>query len=95
MHGAWGGLSILIKRQEAAKFRKAALRAELKNRKESYIHNVYDLKDEFDFPEISHSEMQLLKEKIRNDFRKKRRKEIIIVSILCLLFTVIITSLYL
>ncbi|MFY0604060.1 MAG: hypothetical protein JXQ93_08925 [Flavobacteriaceae bacterium] len=68
----WGSLTMLIKRQEAAKFRKAALRTELKNRKESYLHDVYDSKDEFEFPEVSELEMKRIKKEIRRKYKRQR-----------------------
>ncbi len=83
----WGSLTMLIKRQEADKFRKAELRARLKSQKENYLH-TREQKDEFDFPEISPQEMKILKEKIRKDLKKQRIKSFIIS---CLLLTIILT----
>jgi len=70
----WGALTMLIKRQQADKFRKAALRAKLKSQKESYIHS-HESKDEFNFPELPRSEMEKLKSEIRRDFKKQRIKQ--------------------
>ncbi|MDT7832181.1 hypothetical protein RQM59_07295 [Flavobacteriaceae bacterium S356] len=69
----WGSLTMLIKRQEAAKFRKAVLRADLKNRKESYLQDAYTIKDEFNFPEVSELEMKKIKETIRRNYRRQRK----------------------
>ncbi|MBL4605291.1 MAG: hypothetical protein JKY02_06445 [Flavobacteriaceae bacterium] len=69
----WGALAMLIKRQEADKFRKAQLRSKLKKQKEAYLH-AYESKDEFDFPKISSVEMKILKDQIRKDFRKEKIK---------------------
>lgn len=68
----WGSLTMLIKRQEAAKFRKAKLRAELKNKKEGYLNDVYSVKDEFKFPQVSEFEMKKIKEAIHKKYRKQR-----------------------
>lgn len=76
MHGAWGALSILIKKQEANKFRKAELRSKLKSQREGYS-NAHESKDEFDFPKISSVEMKRLKSQIRKDFRKEKIKDVI------------------
>lgn len=88
----WGALTMLIKRQQADKFRKAALRAKLKSQKESYIHS-HQSKDLFDFPELPRSEMEKLKSKIRNDYRKQRISNIFLNSII--LISVIVFLLYL
>lgn len=90
----WGSLTMLIKRQEADKFRKAELRARLKSQKESYLHG-HEHKDEFDFPEISPPEMKKLKERIRKDLKKQRIKSIIISSIILSIIITYIVYLYL
>lgn len=90
----WGSLTMLIKRQEAAKFRKAALRAELKHRKEGYIHDPYTIKDEFDFPEVSEFEMKKIKEEIRKKYRKQRNIQFIFSAVL-LSFIIYLLSLVL
>ncbi len=85
---------MLIKRQEADKWRKADLRAKLKSQKEGYLE-AYKSKDEFDFPEISTSEMKRLKDKIRSDFRRERIKNIIILSISFLIMITLIVTYFL
>jgi hypothetical protein len=56
----WGSLTILIKRQEAAKRRKATLKYDLQKRRESYIKKKATQK--LEFPEISDSEIKTIKE---------------------------------
>ncbi|MFK8060235.1 MAG: hypothetical protein AB8B78_09110 [Polaribacter sp.] len=85
MHGAWGALTSLIKRQEAAKNRKAALKYELQKRRESFLSEKTD--QNLEFPEISDTEMKVLKEKIRKKYRvQKIRNGIINLTILALVF---------
>lgn len=86
----WGSLTMLIKRQEAAKFRKAALRAELKNRKESHIHDPYTAKDEFDFPEVSEFEMQKIKQDIKRKYKRQRNLQLLISVTLLITITYIL-----
>jgi uncharacterized membrane protein (DUF106 family) len=88
----WGSLTMLIKRQEADKFRKAGLRSKLKSLKEGYL-NAHESKEEFDFPEISSVEMKILKDQIRKDLRKERIKEIIYYG--AILITIVIGFYYL
>ncbi|MEE9407483.1 MAG: hypothetical protein V3V28_05355 [Polaribacter sp.] len=78
----WGSLTMLIKRQEASKNRKAALRYELQKKKENYFNNnTYEL----EFPKISNSEMKVLKQEIRKKYRNNKIKTIIL-NILILAF---------
>jgi hypothetical protein len=76
MHGAWGTLTMLIKKQEATKHRKAEIRRNFKNRKNLFIET--NNKGELDFPKISNAEMALLKRKIRKEYRKRNIKKGII-----------------
>ncbi len=69
----WGSLTMLIKRQNAEKYRKAQLRYELQKKKEDFLSNQGHT-NEFDFPEVSKLEMEKIKENIRADFRKQRIK---------------------
>jgi len=69
----WGSLTMLIKRQNAEKYRKADLRYELQKRKESYITDK-ESQDEFDFPQLSRSEMNEIKEDIRKKIRTDKLK---------------------
>lgn len=88
----WGSLTMLIKRQEAAKFRKAALRSELKKRKLGFLHEPFTAEDEFDFPEVSKYEL----DKIKADIRKKyRRERIVQICISILILVVLFYVLYL
>ena len=57
MHGSFGALTTLIKKQEAAKNRKASLKYELQKRRESLLHSKPE--QELEFPEISKTEMKI------------------------------------
>lgn len=72
MHGAWGGLSTLLKKQEAARNRKAALKYELQKRRESLLKD--NAVQEMEFPEISAEEMKVLKAAIRKRYKADRIK---------------------
>ena len=74
---------MLIRRQQADKFRKSELRRKLQNKKESYIGN--SLENELDFPKISNSEMKVLKNKIRNEYKKHKIRNFIVNSLLFIL----------
>ncbi len=84
----WGSLTMLIKRQEAAKNRKAALKYELKKRKENLIKEKYT--QNLKFPEISNLEMTALKKEIR----KKHKKDKIKNNVINLIIFIIIISLF-
>lgn len=88
----WGSLTMLIKRQEAAKFRKAILRNELKRRKESYLHDTYNGEDVFDFPKVSEAEMAKIKYEIRKKLKRERKIQWIFSA---LLFITILFVMYL
>lgn len=94
MHGAYGALTVLVKRQQSEKFRKAQMRAKLKSRKESYL-DAYDSKDEFDFPEISTIEMRKLKDQIRKDFRREKIKNVFYFLVSILLVSSLVIYVYL
>jgi hypothetical protein len=81
----WGALTMLIKRQEAAKNRKSALKYELQKRRESYFKGKPE--QGLEFPEISNTEMKILKEKIRKKYKADKIKNAII-SILIFTFVV-------
>lgn len=91
----WGSLTMLIKRQEAAKNRNAALKYELQKRRESYFKgkNIQEL----EFPEISNTEMKILKEKIRKKYKADKIKNVIknillfvlVVAVLYYMFSII------
>lgn len=82
MHGAFGALTSLIKKQEAAKNRKTSLKYELQKRRESLLKNKPS--QELEFPEITNTEMKDLKEKIRKKYKEDKIKNTIINSILFL-----------
>lgn len=71
MHGAWGALTNLTKRQHNEKVRKAELRHKLQKRKESYITDKVS-QNEFDFPELSRLEMNKIKKEIRKKMRTQK-----------------------
>ncbi len=53
----WGALTMLIKRQNASRNRKADLRYELRKKKEELLKRKGS-HQEFDFPEISKEELE-------------------------------------
>ena len=88
----WGSLTMLIKRQEAAKNRKVVLKYELQKRKESYLKGQSN--QELEFPKISDAEMKILKAAIRKKYRTKKIKNILLniillTSILCLFYYIL------
>lgn len=83
----WGALTMLIKKQEAAKNRKAVLKYELQKRREGLLKG--SARKEMEFPEISNAEMAILKEEIRKKYKAERIKSIII-NIILLIFVVFI-----
>jgi hypothetical protein len=89
MHGAFGAITSLIKKQEAAKYRKATLKYELQKRRESLLKGKPA--QALEFPEISTAEMKVLKEKIRKKYKTDKIKNAII-SIL--LFTLVAAVFY-
>lgn len=72
----WGSLTMLIKRQEAAKNRKTTLKFELQKRRESLFKD--NVRQKLEFPEISNVDMKILKEEIRKKYRTEKTKNIII-----------------
>jgi uncharacterized protein (UPF0303 family) len=72
----WGSLTMLIKRQEAAKNRKTSLKFELQKRRESLFKD--NVRQKLEFPEISNADMKILKEEIRKKYRTEKTKNIII-----------------
>lgn len=73
----WGSLTMLIKRQNANKYRKSELRYELQKKKESYLKDAYNTRESFEFPEISLDEMIVLKEEIRAKLKRDKIKNIL------------------
>lgn len=90
----WGSLTMLIKRQEADKFRKAELRARLKSQRELYLH-AHEAEDEFNFPKVSSIEMKKLKDQIRKDIRKENVKNILFYLIIFIILLSVIIYVYL
>jgi len=72
----WGSLTMLIKKQEVAKNRKAALKYELQKRREVLLKG--GARKEMEFPEISKADMIILKEEIRRKHQADQTKNIII-----------------
>ena len=87
MHGAFGVATNLIKKQDAAKNRKASLKYELQKRRARFLKNKSN--QELEFPEISKAEMKIIKEKIRQNYKIEKIKNTII-NILLLTFIVAI-----
>lgn len=71
----WGSLTVLIKKQEAAKNRKAKLKYELQKRKESLISKE---KNSLVFKEVSKADLKTIKAEIREKYRKERIKTLIV-----------------
>ena len=94
MHGAWGALTTLRKKQEAAKNRKSTLKYELQKRKESLFKD--NVRHKLEFPEISKTDMKILKEEIRKKYTTEKTKSIIlnvlIFTLVMFLFYYIFTS---
>lgn len=72
----WGSLTMLIKKQEAVKNRKAAFKYELQKRRETLLKG--SSQKEMQFPEISKAEMEILKEEIRRKYKVERIKNILV-----------------
>ena len=85
----WGSLTMLIRRQEAAKNRKAELKYELQKRKEGIINKKYN--QSLEFPEISKLEMKILKKEIRKKHKRNRIKNALVNL---LLYSIIICFFY-
>jgi len=67
----WGSLTMLMRRQNADKYRKAKLRYELQKRKEDFLTNKAAA-SEFDFPELSKDEMDHVKDTIRSKMKREK-----------------------
>jgi hypothetical protein len=93
----WGSLTMLIKRQNASKYRKAVLRHELQKKKESYLKDAYDANEELEFPELSTYEMNVLKREIRAKLKRERIKNIysygLAIGLIVLFFVVVVAIL--
>ena len=93
----WGSLTMLIKRQNAAKYRKAELRHELQKKRESYVKDAYNSSEEFEFPEISQHKMNVLKKEIQEKLKRERRKNIysygLAIGLIVLFLVVVILAL--
>ena len=84
----WGSLTMLLKRQNANKYRKAQLRYDLQKKKEAFLSNQKS-NSEFDFPELSTVEMEKLKKEIRSKIRREKIKNKII-SLLILIAVIVL-----
>ncbi len=73
----WGALTMLIKRQNAAKYRKAELRYKLQKKKEGFVHDAYDKDgEEFEFPKFSKLQMDTFKKEVRTEIRQQQLRSI-------------------
>ena len=88
----WGSLTMLIKRQEAAKSRKAVLKHELQKRNGSFLNSGSI--QELEFPKISDTDMKILKQQIRKKYRVERVRSIII-NILVFIFVLTLFTYFL
>jgi hypothetical protein len=73
----WGSLTMLIKRQNSEKYRKAKSRYDRQKKKEGFLTHDGE-ESEFDFPEVSEFELKRIKAKIKADHRRQRIKNSII-----------------
>lgn len=80
----WGALSMLIKRQQADKRRKAEIRAIYIKKKISYI-NTKKVKNKFNFPELTPIELKNLKKEIKKKIIRKRITSFILSTLLFIL----------
>lgn len=87
----WGSLTVLIKKQEAAKNRKAKLKYELQKRRESLISKNLN---KLVFNEVSDSDLLEIKAQIRRKYRREKVKNTIVNIILLLISTVILYYIY-
>ena len=88
----WGALTMLIKRQNAAKYRKAELRHKLQKKKEGFVHDAYDKEgNEFAFPEFTETQMNSFKKEVRTEIRRERLKSI---AVYFLVISLIIAFVY-
>ncbi len=60
MGDPWGGLTVLIKKQQHNKYRKAELKYLLQKRKESYLKE--NTNNKLVFPEVSKEELKTIKD---------------------------------
>lgn len=74
MHGAWGALNSLIKKQNNDKYRKAHIRHELQKRKEKYLQNAYGGLSGYNFPDLSDQEIEMIKGEIRASLKQDEIK---------------------
>jgi len=74
---SWGSLTMLIKKQQADKRRKAEIRALFIKRKKLYIH-TNSTKNEFDFPELTPRNLEKIKTEIRLKLKRRRMVDLII-----------------
>jgi hypothetical protein len=87
-----GALTILKKRQQAYKRRKAENRALYNKKKKSYIQSKTS-NDEFNFPELTAVELKNIKKQIRKRIIKVRVTNFVLSSLL--FFTILSGILYL
>ena len=87
MGDPWGGLTVLIKKQQHNINRKAKIKYLLQKKKESYLKE--NSNNKLVFPEIPDFELEKIKTQIRKDLRKQRIKEIIF-NIFLLISTILL-----
>ena len=76
LHGTWGAITNLTKRQHNEKVRKAEYRYEHQKRRESYAIPKESI-DEFDFPELSKVELEKVKEEIRKKMKTQKLYDVL------------------
>lgn len=90
----WGALTMLLKRQNADKYRKAQLRHELQKKRESFLSNQ-KVNSDVNFPEITRDQMEMIKQEIRSNLRKQRINSRLISALIFILVVILVGSLFL
>lgn len=77
----WGSLTMLIKRQNASKYRKAKNRYEHQKKKEQFLNDYPSELTQLEFPEISPQRLEALKLQIRKRVKRNHTIKVIVYSI--------------
>ena len=90
----WGSLTMLLKRQNADKYRKAQLRHELQKKRESFLSNQ-KVDSGLDLPELTRDQMERIKQEIRSNLRKQQINSRLISILIFILVVILVGSLFL
>lgn len=77
----WGSLTMLMKRQNAAKYRKAKKRHDHQKKKEQFVNDHSSDFTQLEFPEISPQRLETLKLQIRKRAKRKHTIKVIVYAI--------------